>query len=924
MRVSSHPRLGTYKVLQVNTDGVSEHLDPLQDFLCAWTTLVLRMVSIDRQTLREPIEDPTETPDLISEKYLHVFLSLISYKANFWGNLVNITSYDYNSTVLEMITRFALPQLDGVRCMIDISQEIMDRSQSSHALMPKLFTPIHIIVQVAQHYRLLEDSDPKKEQLSFLPSNQYEFFQGLDARLQTFISKQVPSLSIEHCQNLIAYLSELLSMTAHADGGMAQRLLREKGLPVHGLVPEDWPRLLFQAWRCDILKKCIIEGRMEIRVQGVESLQRDLLSVYYDFIKDRPPFPQYTIPQYLSDFLVKSKLVQYLMGVDSHLQLIQRCHNIIGFLVVTSRYSEADTDSIWTAIETSQDSRSTEAIMNMLLQFISLCSWPVLLYFVEKLNSLPIQAFDNNMIMFGKRLMEVLRGKWKEYHTNSRMDMPPYHLCIRLIRQCTPDGSNDPEQSRIVQDWAVRELRNLLPFGPSDADRRTIYQECLLDVSGLKEAATGSISAISALLNYNPEDETRCLAEDLNLTKLLVQDLAHKVEEDRCSSSASRREHERLQARLQLLHSLIFYAPGTMSPQIAKDLWDVTVGSRALDDQARESAWHVWINVLTITTTSNSFIDRCIEEFLPGLQSQYMVPGCLSFARNVSQYSLHTADSRLNGDQLQGPTANELLWHLSLSAPSDKGDLEHKAIGMLVALYLDSPDVQQRTRAATDAVHIQLVERCISQLTAAASKLKSFTDGTSSGEDEPMVIVASDDEVQVQKLSFTRSIMILKEFVRGVRARPMYSPPPQAQLKLPQDFHQIKGEPLKIRYQSFSGGSNTEIRTVEVGELETIEDLSRRLTSLTGYTTFTPIAGGRKLDFANLRNETLRDLNFHRKGLLLIKKAVGTDTVPDLASASDLRPMEVEILSHFKEMYSLLGMEDNLARQVGPVLERFC
>lgn len=928
---NSNTRLGTIRLTNVDSDETSGPQNHLHNFLVAYTALALRMASIDEQTLGERSEDDDTTPDIVSFKYINLFYHLVNHAASYWKSTVDLTKYDQKHTILAMFKRFLNPPKNGLKCLTQLSKEFVSQSQNSPFFLQHVWPHISIVTYMAHYYNSIHYSDPEKLQFSSLPSQAFEFFLAIDARLQTLISKQVSALSIETSQHLVLRLSNILVLVARADGQLTQKLIGELRPPAPELPVDEQPILVEMAWKFGLLKRCVLEGRMEIRVQGVETMQRELVDVYKKFVQGPPNQPHHPIAQYLSDFMLANKIVDYLVGVDSHPQLILRCANIVGFLVVTSRYTEAESDAIWNAVMTSQDPRLIDAILHMVEGFFNISPYPILLYLTVKLNEVPLHAFDATMVNYGRNLLENLRRTWKQHASDQRMDMPPYHLCIRLIRQSAADVSLDAQRKQAIHHFAALELRNVLSYGPSDEDRRTIYEECFSDIANQNEFATGSISAINALLAQNPEEDTRWLAQESNLVTILVNETAHVIEEaERASSPPSRMVHDTLGVRLDLLQSAILFASDSISPDVAQRLWDVTVGSKALDDQARNSAWTVLINVLRLTNRRNSFMDQCIKSFLPGLQARFLVHGCLAFSRDVTNYhlrlkmSLPYEEAPIDAAPTDAaPTAAELLWQLALLVPEGKPDLEQKAIGMLVALYLDSPEAHQRSRTANDAVHIGLVERCIHQLTSAASKLISFSDGTSSGEDEPMVIVASENEIQDQRLSFARSLMILQEFVRGVRTRPMYSPQPQIQPQLPHDFHETKGTPIKILYQSFSGGSNTDIRTIEVGDLEKIEDLSRRLKSLTGYANFTPIAGGQKLNFSSMAGQRLRDLSFHQKGLLLIRKAVDVESVPDLILTSGLRPVELEILAHFSELYKLLDMEERLARQVYEFLNLF-
>jgi ubiquitin carboxyl-terminal hydrolase 34 len=65
--------------------------------------------------------------------------------------------------------------------------------------------------------------------------------------------------------------------------------------------------------------------------------------------------------QYLADFLLRGRVVDYIISVDSHPQLISRSGNILGFLVVTHRWVDSQADAIWNTLTNSPDPRVVAA-----------------------------------------------------------------------------------------------------------------------------------------------------------------------------------------------------------------------------------------------------------------------------------------------------------------------------------------------------------------------------------------------------------------------------------------------------------------------------------------------------------------------------------------------------------------------------------
>lgn len=900
------------------SDSSSGPQSSLQNFLVAYAGLAMRMARIDHQTLIEHKINSGGLPDLISGCYLQPLYGFMGQWLPFWKSLIDASRYDTAIIVTAIINKIVLPPSNGIEYMTQISEELLERCQTLPALLPKVWIYLNLSRRFMEHYHQLHTSEPDVDKallqsLSVIPSQLYQLFLVFNDKLKTFITKQVPALSIENSQGLVSGLSELLQHIARADEELTRRILSEHLLFTHDLVTEDAPSLVELAWKFEVLKKCIFEGRMEIRVQGVDTMQQVLVGVHADYVKNSPVPSDHPFTQYISDFMLANRLVDYFVGVESHPQLVSRCGNIIGFLVVTHRYTDAESDIIWRAVTTSQDSRFVNAVLTMLIGIFNFAQYPVLIYLATKLNEISLHDFDPNMMRFSKALFDMLRRRYKESAGVQSMDMPPFHLCVRLIRQSAIDDSLDSSSRRETHQFADLELRNLLDCGPSNSDRKLIYDECIKDISDRTDFATGSISVINSLLLRNPENEIVSLCQASDLTSLAVGELAHMIEAQR-SQAFSPIVEERLNVRFILLQTIINHVPDTITADIGLQLWNFSVGSESLNDFARHAGWLCFIRAIRSSYHCNVFIDRCIQDYLPRLQPSFYCSGCIAFVQDSVYYYSRVAPSRSKNDMKQDFTVGEILWQLSLRAPSDT--IEQKAISMLVHFYLDSPDIQQRISAITETIHIDVVERCIRQLTSAASMLRSFSDGTSSGEDEPMVIVASDDEVQTEKLSFSRSLMILKEFMRGVRSRTKYSPQSQRMSQLPDESRELKGDPIRVQYQVFGSEHTNDIRTLEVQDCETLRDFGHRMNVLTGFSKSTLISGGGIIDLTKCAHKTLREWKLDQKGLLIVKRAPNSDSMQDLALASGLRPVEIEIMAHFSDLYKLLAMEDHLGKEV--------
>ena len=886
----------------------------VQSFLVAYAGMALRIARIDEQTLSTHVEETNTSPDLLSEGWLACLPLIMNYGADFWRSMAEVSQYEHYWTIGEIVKRFAGPPNDGLDLLAHLSE--LEKPQANYS---RSWIYTQIVSSVFDCYRNHRSDDDRQRTFTTLPAQGFRYFLDAEKKLQFLIKKQISTLSMQNCEMLLKKLYEILVFVTPGNDAIITEMF-DRAMPPAKDCPHDVRAdLAINVWRMDLFKKCIMEGRMEIRVCGVDGMQQNLVDIYTHYVGKRPTNPMHPLPNYLSDWLLANRMVEYFVGVESHPQLIARASNVVGFLSVTKRYTTSETDTIWSAITSGQDPSKIEAVLRMVILFFNISTYSSLLYFVTKLSQTPIGNFDAAMIDFGRAILRTLRDKWSFEGMKSAMSMIPIHLTIRLIRESATEESLPLLKRRELQKWVMAELKEMLKYNYSDEDFAGIYEKCLDDIERHTEFASGSVSAIHSMF-LTKQEEVKQLATNTNLTGLLVKDIGHVVKSEVCPGAPSSVVMEALDCRLKLLENIIHHLPHDISHDLAKETWDVTVGESALNDMTRGNAWASVRRIQHSTNGRNSFIEYCINDFLPKLPPSYFVRESINFAREVDQYRSRFQDR--DSTEVQGRTSSGLLWHISLATPQEKSSVADTSIVTLIDFYLDSEAARTRTRPANDAVHVQLVERCIDQLTTAGSKLRSYSDGTSSGEDEPMVVVASEQEIEAQKLIFGRSLKILHEFVTGIRARPMYSPEPQVQPQLPRNFHDIKGTAVQLRYQAF-GPKPTEIRTIDVGTLETAGELGGRLKMLTGFDHLRTIINGQELDLKNVENETIENLNLHAKGLLLIKKAASPGSVPDLARKSDLRLVEVEILSHFSELYQLLDLEEGLAKPVYTFLSAF-
>lgn len=919
-------------IRQSTTNGVESEQNALEHLFLQFARLVSQFIRVDINTLQTS-PDLTEEPDLISTRSQLIFSWVLLVSSSndipLWRLLSEYYSYDVDSLGAAVAANFVASPSDPLGHISTFIRLVYDRITHCPKMFKAAYYPVLVLqrlvgISIERSSGNVAGNDPYLDIWRQTPREAAEIGRRLDAQLQVIVQKQI-GLSRDFIKDMCNHLPQLLSDVSQADPEVGQALFRERGGTVGTDDLAEVPQLVHRAWKFTLLKQCIMSGRMEVRVQALDSMCVDLVDAYKLYGSHRYNHP---VMQYLANFILHNKLVEYLVGVDSHIQLVERSANIAGFLVVTRKYTTHESDAIWHVVSTNQDPRFVAAILRMLKDIFSLAQYHTLLYFCQKLNELPLESFDGAMIEYASALLAAIREKLRLIQQRE-LDMPPYELCIRLIRKATASQSDPANGLSTVFHFASRELQDLLRWGPSAEDRRAIYVECVQDITAKNSSSTGSICVINSLLLQgqtirDTAIDLDTLTSEFDLTRLVIEETAHILQLEPSPISLPNGETI-LTSRLDLLARIITGAPSTIDSTLGEQLWRSIAENKALSPGQRDLGWNMLCTVTGRLRTRNVFIDQCIETHLPRLQPQYFTPGVLNMAQQVIQYEHRMVPQRPPSEhEIIQITGSELVWRIILTAPNQT--IEEQAIHYFVSQYLDASIIRNAPRSAVEATHLALVDRCVRQLTSAASKLKAFSDGTTSGEDEPMVIVASDAEVMAEELRFGRSLMLLREILHGMRQRPHYSPRLPKTVEEPQVTDLSHGgELIRIRYQAFAPDESSPptMQEIEIGDLESCQVLKARLSHATGFAHFRTLSGGREIFLDKHPSKTLREMQLGPQPLMISKRDKPPTESSDHSSGEGLIAVEIELLKHFDDLYDLLGLEERLAEQIWEFLNAF-
>ena len=906
-------------------EGNGHKQNPVVKLMESFAAMTARILQIDVNTFEQTSDDTASIPDLCSFPWIEHFNKALNERVELW-RLLRVLKWDTDVILDAMIYSFGAPPGQGFGCISRFITLALDRTLLDTDLIYSLFRLATLLLDRWKPMAKSADENGDAVRPAYnVPQAIVSMFRSVNEKLQYMITKQASSLTVDILSHLINHIGTLFRSALACDSSLAEDMLPKgyeldsQGLDGSENFLTDRTALIEYAWRMELYKKCIIHGRMDSRITGVESMQQCLVEVWRRYIQASPEGPYHVVVEYLADFILKSKLVHYLVGVESHPQIIPRSKNIIGFLVVTHKYTDEQTDLIWNSVLSSQDPRAVEAILEMLKGILELSTIPLLVYLCQKINDLPVSAFDAKMTMYCAAVTSQLIRLWRGT-LGASIDLTPYWLMVRLARQSTAEPGLPIGRRRELWNFATPELRQLMQCRIDDKDKLSIYEESLNDVRAASAAAAASTSTVVVLLESHADTEIVRIDQFFDIASLMVEDMSHLRE---LETAAGIRFHDFLELmgdRLRLVQKVVVHLPDTLTGPLRRKLWESLVGQRALSDTTRDMAWNHLANSVQHMHRRNSFFDSCLHELLPALDPKFLTMSVLEFANQLTEYNARMSNAMsLEPGSPDDSIRGEIFRHIALRVP--KKEIGERAICFFVRFNLEDLRTRGLSRAFGAERQKKLVDSCVEHLKGAAAKLKRLMEGSAGSEEDSMVIVPSEDEVSAVKLSFVRTFAILKDFMDNIRAQQPNSPQIR---QMPNQGPQPLGEgEMRVQYQPHVGGKPTGIFSLNIAETSTVGSLAERLRSSTGFSEFTLIAGGSRIGLDAQKDRPLQDMKTQLAGLLLVQKTPGSKSIQGNGAVPRLLPLENEVMNHFHELYEFLSIDDDLGNDVFKFLTTF-
>ncbi|KAK1598546.1 ubiquitin carboxyl-terminal hydrolase [Colletotrichum navitas] len=897
----------------------------IADFFIAYSRMAAYFVEFDlltAQAFRASSDDEPRQPEFLLYRFLQPLTSFARREHN---RIQNGQLHEEEMLGTEMMNTFQ-SGTGSIKGLIKLAQMHVSNTSKYQHLMDVLSPICNVAALILQ--KTIQGIYPDAPSSSLETAKNrladgHTLYHLVADALHRTIENKVTQLSNEMTQGLVTSLSDILKISLGSDHRLATERLKAHRQAHPDLPHRFTPEAISSEWRLGVFGKLITSSQMQLRVMAASTMCHDLVTCWKRY-NDNEDEDCKLFLNYVAEYLLGTKLVDYILGPTCHPEITVESGNIVGFLVVTRFYRSEQTDLLWQTITTTQDPRVSEALIRMTTTIVNLFYKEELLYLCEKLQTLPIENFTPPVRGLCENSLRALQTKIQLAGENQ--SVLPLRICIRLLRESSVYVSDSAVAHPDVHHFALNKLRELVRDGIEPEIRREIYHDCIKDIASKTPTTLGTLSCLSVALRPAVASELRVLTTEHNLTLLLVDELEHAIKQGKQAGIRRIIGGTFNHPRRDLIANILVHEPSTITSGLGPRLWDMLVGHGAACQDDRDDGWKI-LNATPKTAHGNPFLSVCFSEYLPSLPRDCLCGGALEFVRNAVLPRVNEInDIILDDGESLAQSGVEQLWRMILDAEdaaivAKEMTLVDAAIQTLVGdIYVDSESILAYPHHRACQVHLGLVARCLEQMEDSAKRLEAFNDDTRSGDDEPMVIVATEEQMLEQERIFTRSLAVLRHFLNAHQAKAHFSAPDLRALT-PGSPSVAEGEPAELKFQSFDGNTQTDIMPLEVGRQNTAASLLASIRQATGFDNYRIYYRGHP--FAPNESDvcrSLEELKIH-DGLILVKREeTGT------AMASRIKPgaslLEIEILGHFDQLWNYLSMQEVIAAEIHSFLTK--
>lgn len=901
---------------------------PLRDRIlavfAAYARLTACMVSLDTTMLREMhtainAEDQP-CPEVFSTRYmrqLHNLLEVNNSPTAFIESGISASGLNRDDVSSYLLIKFQTSHGGTIDCLAQLVACLKPFLSDFPRLLESVSSVSHLLTDcLAELLRTAllteEDVESVQRQMQLAHGSWTNISQSLDLAMD----KHITQISTDTAIALIQSLTDMLKCVLRSEHRQAlevKRAFQQK----HTEFPYRFSiDAIALEWKFGVLECLIQSSQMQLRVLGTTTLCSDLVSMWKN-CGDSDDESAIAFLEHIGSYLQETDLIDYILGPNCHPEIIVESANILGFLVITNTCQQGHIDRLWQGMTMNQNPRLAAALAKMLTSITSLFDYEGLVDLCEKFQELQLEAFTPNIRTLWGELTRQLVAKCRKESLET--PLCAYRMSLSLLRQssiCAPGTQiADPEMHLA----AIHKLRELFSRDVDDKVRKDLFLNCLNDIASNSATTLGSLWCLSMGIRHDVSNEIQLLTQHHNLSKLLVEELSHATRVGNDVGVVAVLSGSANQPRREMISHVIQLRPDSVNNELGMKLLDMLVGPQSPCFEDRHVGWQVILNLSRKLSLKNAFLHTCFSEYLPQLPVPCFSAGMLEFVREQT-LSLAQDSKDLDLDDASLPTriGIDQLWRIILESP-DSLLVSHAVSTLAVDVYLESNTIISCSLSQSRHIHASLVTRCFGHMEKASKRINGGTDESvgdyiDNDDGESMVIVATDEEMKQQVLVFRRSLQLLRFFLEKHQTHPSFAVADIRPL-MDKTPAQIQGDLTDLKYQGFDGLEQTNVKPLSIGRQNTFGSLLACLRDLTGFSNYRIYYRGRQLlptaEQVRLSLEQLCVCD----GLVLVKREDQCEALEEHVKPGS-SALEIEILSHFQDLWEYLGMDDGISMEV--------
>ncbi|KAI5249828.1 hypothetical protein E4T43_00477 [Aureobasidium subglaciale] len=815
------------------------------------------------------------------------------------GGLVRMASrFAFNAPSLRKgsLLKFQGRVMDAI---VTIFEQIVSKPDSIASLFglahPYMMICLAVMLDDSTHDNTLLSDFPRKLTRLFelvwtltidiMPKQRLdEYSQSIIERLQPFLEQTlgylfvkkclsaatVYSMTMEHVIEYSIYQRDLLGPAEVDQTGSADNSKVQDDLCTD-LNEEDLLHVARNACDFEFLNALMHSSSMELRNRALDRFGDSARRLYLD--KGTLSLDQHEqIKQFIRKFIQAKDVLGFLYGSQSHATLIGRTGPILMIMTQSQRLAKSDADILWTTSINAQQPDESQTAMRVLQGLVQHMPLSVKEYFCNKFRDLDLSRLTaSTERLLGTFLTNPLRDSVSRNFNST-------HICISLLHKV-----EDSALSVNRQNYLLTKLGDmLLSIHSSDDVQENIrlVEICVQPIVACSTKATGYVQALSCLLRQTGFPLESCEILSRLSFRLCVEELKHFL--GRARNKTTPLSVNALRCRLELAFRMLsISSPYDDTVALEKEVWDNVLGSGASSSTVRDVGWRFFVNLFRKNDSQlEAFYQRCITQYLPKLPPD--------FASYEMMPLFELQAKRQESDPTVLLPLGEELTRLALCV--SQADVANRFGDILMNSLFKDKALEYPDLAVSEQVMV--VKKCVLRVNLG----------------EPWGLRAC--HMLLVLLGLSRKFHITLELAKGTAS----SGSSDKGAELSQDDIQI---PIRV----LKGNAQPQSKVVTLNKSASCSDLDAAIVSETGFTNYTVVSQGKKIDFAELPEKPIAQLGLPEGNVLVVQKCNTLESIQeDLNQSAEKSAVETEMLAHLDTLYDVLGGSSPAAHSMLQIL----